>query len=53
MKAESGQIPQKLAGRLKFAYCLKIYLSHFSRWTAMFRDAPDPNFQNEGISSKM
>jgi len=32
---------------------LKIYLSNFSRWTAMFPGARDPNFQTEDISSNM
>ena len=32
---------------------LKIYLSDFSRQTAMFPDVRDPNFQSEYISSKV
>jgi len=28
MKAESGQFPQKLATRLKFAYCFPLEITH-------------------------
>jgi len=35
MKAESRQIPQKLAARLKFVYCKHLLFSHIQRYSCM------------------